>query len=617
MRKKNYYAIIQMFLFVSLICFQTHAQQIQPQRSKTEKPVMPEESQIQMPATRSTTLGNLPYAENFDSYEERIVPDGWVCTGEKSAFATTTFRGWKEVYSKPNCLAAYSSATEANWAYSVGFQMKAGKVYHVGFWLLAPGLSESDNKSESVRFTVGKGQSKDAECIILQDFKNIKYKEWKRVETSFTPETDGVYYFGFGFTETVANAVGIDDFEVYDNENPFPVIARYVAYGGLWSVHKDHIADYLRYVYPEQPLSFINQSKYAVDYQWETFGDPATSNEENPSVTYTVSGDYRPLLNATNNKYADSYADSVNVSILGKEEITDIIANSSELYDKLYYPETDVPGSNDYVSGINRYYTTFAEKFELPAEAEASISAVHFRLYVYKAATTNKGKPVRVRLYGDKYGAPDPDNIFGEYVTTMSGAFGTTSVDYEAVIRKITFNEPIKVKGSFYLSIELDETIVPDATTKLALGCDVYRADKVASAYVRFHDAGAAELNLNKGWYCVSDLPWPFNELDKTGFSFYLSPEITFHKTAGTSVKKVEDSKINVTPTLFDTGFTIETGDNTFKSIGVYNANGQLVYEKMTYQPTVTVTASNWAAGIYLVKVENSSTNTSIKVIKR
>lgn len=98
----------------------------------------------------------------------------------KDAFAVTTFNGWKEIYSEPNCLGAYSSATEDNWAYSIGFQMKAGKVYHASFQLLAPGLSESDNKSESVRFTVGKGQSKEAECIILKDLKNIKYKEWKR-----------------------------------------------------------------------------------------------------------------------------------------------------------------------------------------------------------------------------------------------------------------------------------------------------------------------------------------------------------------------------------------------------------------------------------------------------
>ena len=77
-------------------------------------------------------------------------------------------------------------------------------------------------------------------------------------------------------------------------------------------------------------------------------------------------------------------------------------------------------------------------------------------------------------------GSTGTDNVFGEYVTTMSGAFGSVSVDYENVVRKIKFDKPIKVKGSFYLSIELDESIVPDATTKLALAYDVRRADKVA-----------------------------------------------------------------------------------------------------------------------------------------
>ncbi|WP_455584290.1 T9SS type A sorting domain-containing protein [Bacteroides sp.] len=617
MKKKNYYIFIQMFLFASFVCFQANAQKIKPQKSKIEKVSTPENVQSQAPATRATMLGTLPYSNNFDSYEERTVPEGWVCTGEKGAFSITTYNGWKDIHSEPNCLGAYSNSTVDNWAYSIGFQMKAGKIYHASFWLLAPGISESGNQSESVRFTVGEGQSKEAKCIILKDLPNIKYRDWKKVEAEFTPETDGIYYFGFGFTATAANGVGIDDFEVYDNENPFPVEAKYAAYGGLWSTSAKHIDDELRYVYPEQPISFINQSKYGSDYQWTTFGDPATTNEESPVVTYSESGDYRPLLNATNAKYTDSYSDIVNIGVLGKEEITDIVANSSNKYDEATYPETDVPYANDYVSGINRYYTTFAEKFELPTGAEATVSGVYLRLYVYKVATTNRGKPVRVKLYGDKWGAPDTDNVFGEYVTTMSGAFGSASVDYENIAKRIKFDNPIKVKGSFYLSIELDESIVPDATTKLAMAYDIRRADKIASAYVRVHAAGAAELNLNGGWYCVTDLPWPFNELDKTGFSFYLSPEITFHKVEGTSVNKVENNQMNVSPTLFDSSFNIETKDNTLKTIRVFNANGQVVYEKTTDEPVTVVASSNWATGLYLVKVESNSMNSSIKVIKK
>ncbi|MCS2407368.1 hypothetical protein NXY31_25550 [Bacteroides salyersiae] len=113
--KKNYYIFIQMFLFVSLTCFQVNAQQNKPERNKTEKVGTPEATKFQVPATRATMLGTLPYSNNFDSYEIRTVPEGWVCTGEKDAFAVTTFNGWKEIYSEPNCLGAYSSATEDNW----------------------------------------------------------------------------------------------------------------------------------------------------------------------------------------------------------------------------------------------------------------------------------------------------------------------------------------------------------------------------------------------------------------------------------------------------------------------------------------------------------------------
>lgn len=139
--------------------------------------------------------------------------------------------------------------------------------------------------------------------------------------------------------------------------------------------------------------------------------------KKNPEVTYSESGDYRPLLNATNAKYTDHSQMSSMSRFSEKRKLQTLFATVKLSMTKPLYRKKLIPGTNDYVSGINKYYTTFAEKFELPSEAEASISGVHFRLYLYKAATTNKGKPVRVRLYADKWGAPDTDNVFGEYVT--------------------------------------------------------------------------------------------------------------------------------------------------------------------------------------------------------
>ena len=52
--KKNYYIFIQMFLFVSLTCFQVNAQQIKPERNKREKVGIPEATKFQVPATRAT-----------------------------------------------------------------------------------------------------------------------------------------------------------------------------------------------------------------------------------------------------------------------------------------------------------------------------------------------------------------------------------------------------------------------------------------------------------------------------------------------------------------------------------------------------------------------------------
>ena len=48
--KKNYYIFIQMFLFVSLTCFQVNAQQIKQERTKTEK--------VGTPAAGTADTGN-------------------------------------------------------------------------------------------------------------------------------------------------------------------------------------------------------------------------------------------------------------------------------------------------------------------------------------------------------------------------------------------------------------------------------------------------------------------------------------------------------------------------------------------------------------------------------
>ena len=78
MKRKSFYIFIQMVLFISFACSQVNAQQIKPQRNKTEKVSAPEVTNSWTVTTRATTLGTLPYSNDFDSYEIRTVPEGWV-----------------------------------------------------------------------------------------------------------------------------------------------------------------------------------------------------------------------------------------------------------------------------------------------------------------------------------------------------------------------------------------------------------------------------------------------------------------------------------------------------------------------------------------------------------
>lgn len=620
--KKTYYFLIQMLLITFIVNVEINAQTLSPleSRSKGEKAadfLLPDTDNSVQAKPSADRSADLPYFENFDNYEERDIPTGWLLPGDKP-FVLRHFYGWKDIYSEPYCLAITSSSTgnEPKWAFSPGFNMEAGETYHISFWLLAPGLSTG--QKESLKVTVGAEQTVESQVTILADLPQITYKDWKKVKVEYSPTVSGVYHFGITLLMPIINGVGIDDFEVYSENNPFPVEAKYRTEGGIWSVNASNMEKHVRYIYKDQPIVFVNESKNATTYSWEnTFGIPATSVEENPTINYSQSGMYEPVLEASNKKYSDTYKDIVNVVVVGGEEdVTDIVANYG-MYDKLYEPETYLPSANDFVSGINRYYTTFAERYEMPEGAKASISAVSLKLNLYKASTSTKSKPLRVKIYGEKWGVPDPDNVFGVHETTVRGAFGDASIDYESVAKTITFAQPISTTGPFFVSIELDESIKPDATNKLSLSFDLYRTDKVTSAFAYVHASGASELNISEGWYSLIDLPEPFTELDKTGFSFYLCPTITFLKDGGSSVEAASKNKVKVYPTVFDQVLNIEFEDNTAEQVIVYNVNGQKVYESvLSNKNSLIIPSSGWNSGIYFVNVIGSATNFSTKVMK-
>ena len=88
--------------------------------------------------------------------------------------------------------------------------------------------------------------------------------------------------------------------------------------------------------YMNEPVYFVNCSQGAVSYDWN-FGDGFTSNQKNPTHTYTDAGTYQLSMTATG---YDSY-----------ETFTDVITvrGSTDLNILIMYIGTEDPVSNCYV----------------------------------------------------------------------------------------------------------------------------------------------------------------------------------------------------------------------------------------------------------------------------
>lgn len=582
-------------------------------------------------SVKAMPTGTLPLLDTFD--QEALLnklPEGWASIGAAPFKVGQHNEGWVKPYSAPYYLmTSPGKGTSNTWVFTPGFQMSKGHTYSLRFWLLAPGFYTGGVESENIKITYGDAQTAEAQVHVIEDMKKIpnpnKKIEWFEITTSFVPQEDGFYCIGINAYNATGNGLGIDDFDLYDVETPPTAIPKFISDGGIWSATTEGTANHLRYIYPDMPIKFKNQSKYATSYSWDTLGDPTTTTEENPTVWYSQTGTYEVVLSATNRKSTEIYKENINVNVLGKENVSALISNRGQ-YDNLSVPETVEGGAYwDYIQGISKYSNTFAEKIELPDYATASISEVLLMLYDYKLAYPDYQKSVTVKICGDKYGMPDMSNVFGLCRTTMVDAFGDEDilvlpdepVKGEESTRTIKFSAPVEVKGSFYIVYEIDANVVANASTIMGL-LSIYKDNLKTNAYINLGDKAAEELSITAGWYRADKLPKKyFPDYSLEGLSLYIAPRMRFHPISEVGVKEnTYDNGVKIIPIAFKDEFSIEVQGEPLQLVEIFNINGQKVYEVRMNENKITVPASTWSNGVYIVKTKGCSTSSSTKVVK-
>lgn len=573
-------------------------------------------------------LGQLPYFEDFDSYDfnSKKLPDGWAFDGQKG-FAITNWQPLVDAYSGTQTLFHSDKTNQESITYTCGFELKAGITYHLDCFVFAPGMVLNPPKRyEHFRFTSGKAQNRESQINILGEFKGRRFPEWEKLEMTFVPQESGIYYFAI-ITEEIPNIIQLDNFTIYGEDNPFATIARFNAIGGIWSASTTNSTNGLRYLYPGQSISLINESTYATHYDWTTTGGELVISKENVELFLDESGKYDISLKATNVVSEDQKTKDINILMIGDEEISDIISNKTEI-DPLMHSETEVPSSSfNCVNGVNPYYNSIAEQFIVPEEMSLSINSVSMMLYMYKLSGRNKNVTVNFVIYGDNDGYLDDTKVFGSYSTTMKDAFGEElcgvyygDTESSDIARTIKFDKPIDVKGSFYVSIEIGSSFGADAANCFAiLGCQ--RSDNVTSSFAKINSNGSSLLELSQGWYNMTELPDPFTEISKTGLSFYIAPGVTFHKIENNpptenGIEEIYDSNLKLYPTIVRSSLTIETDYSLISNVTICDIAGSTIYNADLKCKKISIDTNNWSIGTYLIYVRRLNEVSMYKVIK-
>ncbi len=149
-----------------------------------------------------------PLNENFDASND--LPENWT-------LQTTTF-GWMIKdwgYSEPYSLSVpYDTENKDDWAFSPGLNLTSGITYIIQFKIKAPGW---EGIPEAIKLMVGnEASSLEMDDLIWQD-NNLIASLYEQKTFSYTPSSDGVYYFGWhAFSAKDIDYISIDDVFIYE-----------------------------------------------------------------------------------------------------------------------------------------------------------------------------------------------------------------------------------------------------------------------------------------------------------------------------------------------------------------------------------------------------------------
>lgn len=611
--------------------FTVTATRVKAEDPEPVEPEDPEPIELEPNDDNLADCVDLPYNEGFEgeNYDgESYLPIGWKSTGTVT-FRTANLTALPAAEGKYYMIAYHNADGERDdRAYTPFVNLEAGKEYFITYKLFMQG---NDYNAEQIltlptlRFTVGCEQ--DAEFHNTIGKFSEKCTGWVPQQYSFIPEVSGPYCFGFMLSgPTNSGVVAIDDLRITSPD----LIDRVVPQFYTQSLHM--VTDSrITVAFPNHPMTMINASKYADSYSWTCPGAvPETSTDENPSFVFPNEGYYTITLEATNLRGSRSTQREIFVGHLTEDEteslgLSHYNPNVDDLYQMGQTPAFSTH-DKDFVTGFNHHYHKVAQRFDFTNKFELLISSLNVciteaRYTEYYAAingdTNQNAEPFSLVVYGSKEdGSLDENNVLGRIDTTIGKAlisYGYESMGYP-VMPTLTFEEPVKVKGTFYVAMEfsdnmeIDENYANRGRSYMATAA-VRHAHGVTTLYAKpkeqAHTLSATDGDDNTTWYPVDHFE---DSMKGIGAYWYL-----WTKSAkGTAVTAV-DAEGKVQFAACFTGDVLNvSGTAAGETINVYNLQGALVATAVADDLATAIACPGLAHGVYVV----STPAGSVKVVK-
>lgn len=577
------------------------------------------------------TAMKVPYFNTFDNYDNdydgtSLLPTGWLSVGS-TPFLTASISGFDAITGNYYLVTEESMLDNRDdYLFTPFFRLTADTEYIISYYLYMPGNTcEGPLRTTDLVVTVGSEQDINFHPLVKQTIEDQSINEWAYQEFTFTPELSGAYCFAFSLVTEVnfSGLVAIEDFNITS-----PGLGNYpiadFAVGGNFNVIDSRMV-----VYKDQYIDVANLSKDGEEYSWTVTspsGEVQFSNEENPSFLFNESGDFTIELIASNSTGSRANTRTISVEYIDYDSEDYAIMtwnpNQDQLLERGSIPAFSADGVEDYdydyVTGYNRYYKKYAERFELPEGVELKIYTLdtwlaHYRNRVYTSGP-DYNKPFEVVIYGDNEGQLDEEKVFARVTTTLKDVFGTSGIGSGAGEgRTVNFVEllgqAVEVEGTFYVAFEFadDMAISTDdpnvGRSYIALNT-IKHATKKATLYVK--PTAVPENSLveaDGNWYPVDMLD---NTMAGVGAYFIIWISNEYASIAVDNLGEI------VFALRVNNNDLIVSGTESNEKVMIYDINGRVVASEIGTQNSTTINISNLNKGVYIVKT-NSGTAKFVK----